>query len=40
MTDGFKAARAGGLVPRIELHTGNQPRGYRKRPLRDGEPAF
>ena len=40
MTDGFKAARAGGLVPRIELHTGNQPRGYKKRPLRDGEPAF
>ncbi len=40
MTDGFKAARAGGLAPRIELY----PRGLRptprKRPLRDGEPEF
>jgi hypothetical protein len=40
MTDGFKAARAGGLIPKIEIHPRSQPLGYKKRQLRDGEPAF
>jgi hypothetical protein len=40
MTDGFKAARAGGLIPKIEIEPRSYKLGHKRRPLRDGEPAF